>query len=239
MAQLTAEQLRKVGNFDTDTITALTADLNAGADVDAIVAPGALSLTRVRSTLSVDGTDAFTLAAPTVVNQRKVITCVGAANTPIGTLTVSSPDDTTGFVCSSTFVFDTVGQSITLEATSALKWRVIAVNRAGGAADNVVIGTTVLTGYNLWKTYLCSATGTVHSTGTKALPNGHVAGETILLSCSTAGLGAAGDIDFTGATILGAAVTNLAGISATTDTAILQWSNAKWQVMYSTGLTFS
>lgn len=240
MAQLTAEQLRKVGNFDADTIANLTADLNAGADVDAVSASGALSLTRVRTELTVSGTKAYTLAAPTYANQRKVITCVSAASIPAGTLTVSSPDTTTGFVCPSTFFFDVVGQEIELVATSGLLWRCVRVKRAGGAADNVVVGTTPITN-KLWARYNLSVTGSVSST----LPNGATVGERILICCSTVALGGAGTLD--GTYVGGAAVayTHLgsfgvvASTTVTGDMALLEWDGSAWNVMYQTGLTLS
>lgn len=238
MAQLTAEQIRKVGNFDADTITNLTADLNAGADVDALTADGAISLTRVNTTLAVTGTDAYTLAAPTVVGQRKKITCVLAASIPAATITISSPDDTTGFVCPATFFMDTVGQEIELEATSALKWRCVGIKRVGGAADNVVVGTTAITN-KMWRRYCLSVTGTVGST----LPSGSCRGERVRLITTTAGLAAAGTI--TGAFFGGAGVAyttltpfdTAASTTALGDSCELEWDGAKWYVLDQTGLT--
>lgn len=243
MAQLTAEQLRKVGNFDTDTITNLTADLNAGADVDALAAPGALSLTRVRTTLAIDGTDAFTLAAPTYVNQRKVITCITAASIPVGTLTISSPDDTTGFVCPATFVFNTVGQEITLEATSALKWRCVGKKRAG--ILSVTAGTTVLTGYSLMGTYALAVDGTDAGTGTGGLPDGAVVGETTSIVCSLADNIPVGSLTGTYLGMFGTAYTIIGAIgvvasaTAVGDCALLQWTGSAWRVTYQNGCTLS
>ncbi len=238
MANLTADQLRKVGNFDTATIEALTADLNAGADVDALSADGAISLTRVRTELSVTGTDAYTLAAPTVVNQSKVITCVLAASIPAATITITSPDDTTAFVCPATFFMDTVGQEIRLQATAALKWRVVGITRSGGAANNVVMGTTAITN-KLWRRYSFSVTGTVGST----LPSGSFRGERIQVIVSTAGLAAAGTL--TGAFTGGAAVAyttmvpfdTAASTTVVGDSALLEWDGAAWMVLHQTGMT--
>ena len=140
MGSLTETQLRQIGNFDADTYTALKADLDAGEAIDALSADAALSLTRIISELSVTGTDAYTLAAPTFTNQRKIVRCVLAASTPAATLTVTSPDDTTGFVCPATFFMDVVGQEVEFIATAALKWRVVRIVRAG--SGDVTVGTT-------------------------------------------------------------------------------------------------
>lgn len=243
MANLTAEMIAKLAGFRQDLIDALTADLNAGASVDAVSASGACSLSRIVTELTVSGTKAYTLAAPTYVGQKKIVRCVSAASTPIGTLTVSSPDDTTGFVCASTFVFDTAGQEIELEATSALKWRCVRKKRAGKLA--VTVGTTVLTGYSLAQDYLLSVTGTVSSTTTKALPNGSAVGERCLVSCGTAASTPIGNINATVTGMDGAAYTDIGaiGVAASTtvtgDYALLEWSGSAWQVLSQSGCTLS
>jgi hypothetical protein len=208
--------------------------------VDAVSASGACSLTKYVTELTVSGTKAYTLAAPTVAGQRKRIVCVSASNTPAGTLTITSPDDTAGFVCPATFFYDTAGQAIELIATSGLKWRCTRVNRAGGTADNVVVGTTAITN-KLWRTYALSITGSVAST----LPNGAAVGEQINVICSTVALGGAGQLD--GAFVGGAAVayTHLGafGVVASTtavgDTALLEWDGTAWKVLYQNGTTLS
>lgn len=230
---LSETHLSEVGNFNTEVVGQLRPALHGG--IDAVSAAGALDLTKYTTELTVSGTKAYTLAAPTVAGQRKRIICVSAASTPLGTVTISSPDDTAGFVCSTTFTFTAVGQGIELIATTALKWRAVRVMRAGVQA--VVVGTDVLTGLNLAHNYALSVTGTVSSTGTKSLPNGSAVGEQILLSNPTAALSPIGNINFTGLTLLGAAATDLQAIGATTDTAILTWTGAAWQVTYSTGIT--
>lgn len=239
MGQLTNEMIRKLGNFRQEIIDALTADLNAGESVDAISASGACSLDRLITELTVSGTKAYTLAAPTRTGQRKIVRCVSAASTPIGTLTVSSPDDVTGFVCASTFVFDTAGQELEFEATAALKWRCVRKKRAGGTADNVVVGTTVLTGYSMWELYALSVTGTVVSSTTKGIPNGSAVGERIVIGNSTAASTPVGSITITARSIIGGAVADLQAIGATTDTAVCEWDGQKWQILYSTGITLA
>lgn len=240
---LSVTHLGEVGNFDTTTINQLRPALSGG--VDAVSAAGALDLTMYITELTVSGTKAYTLAAPTVSGQRKRIVCVSAASTPLGTVTIASPDTTTGFACSSTFTFDTVGQAIELQATSGLLWRATRVQRAGGAVDAVVVGTTVLTGLNLWLRYCCSVTGTVSSTGTKALPNGSSIGERCIITNSTAASTPVGSIDgvFTG--MINEAYTHLGaiGVVASTtvvgDCALLEWTGTSWSVYYQNGCTLS
>ena len=205
-----------------------------GGIIEAVSASGAC-VTHGITELTVSGTKAYTLAAPEFAGQRKVVRCVSAASTPLGTLTVSSPDDTAGFVCSSTFTFTAVGQEVEFEATSALKWRAVRVKRAGQQA--VVVGTTVLTGLNLAQNYQLSVTGTVSSTTTKGLPNGSAPGEICVISNPTAASTPVGNITGTYLNTLGAAATDLQAIGATTDTAVLQWNGSAWQILYSTGIT--
>jgi hypothetical protein len=240
---LSETQIQKVGNFDADTINNLRDALGAG--VDSVSAAGALSLTSYITELTVSGTKAYTLAAPTQIGQKKRIVCVSAASTPLGTVTIASPDTTAGFVCSSTFTFTDVGQAIELTATSGLLWRATRVQRAGGAADAVVVGTTVLTGLNLWLRYCLSVTGTVSSTGTKALPNGSCVGERCIVTNSTAASIPVGSIDGTFVGMINEAYTHLGAIGVVAsstvvgDCAVLEWTGSAWSVIYQNGCTLS
>jgi hypothetical protein len=243
MAGLSETQLTRLAGFNQDALDGLRAQLGEG--VDAVSAAGALDLTKYITELTVSGTKAYTLAAPTVAGQRKRIVCVSAASSPLGTVTISSPDDTTGFVCASAFTFDTVGQAIELVATSALKWRAVRVQRAGGVADAVVVGTTVLTGLNLWLRYCLSITGTVNSTTTKGLPNGSSVGERCIITCSTAALTPIGSIDGTFKGMINETYTHIGaiGVVASTtvvgDVVVLEWDGSSWCVMYQNGCTLS
>lgn len=196
-----------------------------------------------RSRLVVSGTMAFTLPNGTTEGQRKLVICESAASTPLATLTVTTPDATTGFVASSTVVFDTPGQSIeyvwTTPPGGTGAWRVLNVHRAGSKA--VVVGTTVLTGCVLHAIYALSVTGTVSSTTTKAIPNGQVAGEQIHIVTPTAATIPSGTINITGTTIAtGAAATALSAISATTVQAQFQWDPTNsWQNLSVTTATYS
>lgn len=234
---LTETQLFTVGNFDQGTIDGLREALGGG--VESLTAAGALSVASYESALTVSGTMAFTLAAPTVIGQRKRIRCVSAASTPLATLTISSPDTTTGFVCSSTFLFDSAGQRVELVATSGLLWRAVEIVRAGGVANDVVVGTTVLTGVNLKGIYFCSVTGTVASTTTKGIPNGSAIGEIVTVNVSTAASTPVGTISITGRTQAGAAATTLGTMGATTNFATLRWNGTAWDIIGNNTLVLS
>lgn len=227
--------LVRVGNFDANTINQLAAD--TGSLVEAISAAGALSLNIYSSELTISGTLAFTLAAPTFAGQKKKISCVAATATPLGTVTIASPDTVTGFACSSTFTFTASGQYIELVATSALLWRCTKIQRAGAQA--VVVGTTVLTGLNLASTYTLSVTGTVSSTTTKGIPNGSAVGEIMQVGCGTAATIPSGTISITALTTLGAASTTLGTFNATTCYAALMWNGAAWILLGNTTVVLS
>jgi len=241
MGQLTADMIAKLADFRQDRIDALTADLNAGENVDAVSAAGALSLTREVTELSVDGTKAYTIAAPTRTGQRKTVRCVAATNTPLGTLTVSSPDDTTGFVCAASFLFNNVGQEIKLEATAALKWRCVQKKRVG--AKTLVIGTTDTTGIcNMEMLILTSTTGTVASLTTKGIPNGSAIGERIQITEITAAGTPHGDIAGTFQDHAGAAKTALDDFTVAKEGGTFVWTGAAWQLegqLTSTTLAFT
>lgn len=234
---LTEGQISRVGNFDQSTIDNLRVALNGG--IEAISAAGALSLASYETQLTVSGTVAYTLAAPTVAGQKKRIVCVSAASSPAGTLTISSPDDTTGFVCPSAFTFNTVGQAVELVATAALKWRASRVQRAGAQA--VVIGTTTLTNLNLAAVYVLSVTGTVSSSGVRALPNGAAYGETIGITVGTAASIPNGSLSFVGTSGVGVAATAMTALDNTADAAVLMWtgSTSGWQAISTTGITYT
>lgn len=244
MGSLTNDQLRKLGNFDASSIDNLTADLQAGEAIDALSSDAALSLTRIITELAVTGTDAYTLAAPTFANQRKIVRCVLAASTPVATLTVSSPDDTTGFVCAATFVFDAVGQEIEFQATSALKWRCIRKKRAGVLAT-ITAGATVLTGRSMSKVYSIAVDGTDAGTGTGGLPNGSAVGERCNIACELAANTPVGSLTGAYSGVFGTAYTVLGAIGAVGSTttmgdfAELEWNGSAWQVVNMSGCTLS
>lgn len=226
--------LLRVANFDTPTATQLAVD--TGSLVESISAAGALTLGVYATELTISGTVAYTLAAPTFAGQRKKITCISAASTPLGTVTISSPETLAGFVCASAFVFTTAGQSIELMATSGLKWRATRVHRQGERLATV--GTTVLTGFNM-EHFNLSVTGTVSSTTTKGIPDGSAPGEILMVGCSTAASTPSGTISLTALTTLGAAGTTLGTFNATSCYASLMWNGTGWQMTGSATVALS
>lgn len=203
-----------------------------------------ISLDVYETRLTVSGTMAFTLPNGTVTGQKKRIVCDSAASTPAATLTITTPETASGFACSAVFFFDTAGQAIELYWTGT-KWRCTRVQRAGGVADNVVIGTTVLTGKNLWQRYNCSVTGTVSSTGANALPNGSAVGEQCWITNTTAASTPVGSIDGVFTSGLAAPFTHcgaigvVASATAVGDSCLLTWNGVSWDVAYQSGITFS
>lgn len=193
---------------------------------------------------AITGTDVATLAAPTYAGQRKTIRIVLAASIPTLTLTVSSPDDTAGFVCPATFVFNTVGQEITFEATPALKWRCVAKKRAGVIAT-ITAGTTVLTGYSMNEVYSLAVDGTDAGTGTGGLPDGAVAGEECSIVCELAANTPVGSLSGTFKGVFGTAYTAFGAIGVVGSTTVIgdygrfKWDGAAWQVTNFAGCTFS
>lgn len=238
MGSLTTTQIQQLCDFRADIVAAFQADLSNAQNIDAVTT-GALDLTKPTSELTIVGTKAFTIAAPTFPGQRKTVRCVSATSTPLGTLTVTSPDTTTGYVCPASFLFDTAGQEVVLEATAGLLWRATAVKRAGGSANNVVVGTTLQSAMALWKFVGLSVTGTVASTGTKAFTPGAAVGERCIMSTTTAATTPSGSIDFAGRSNAGAAFTHFGGINATTIIVELEWDGQAWQIMAGTAGTLS
>lgn len=218
----------------------LFALVNGRQGTEAISASGALDPFVGETYLSVSGTKAYTLAAPQVVGQRKKVTCVSAGSSPAGTLTVSSPDDTVGFVCPATFFFDNIGQTLEFEATSALKWRCVRKVRTGH--KTLTVGSTTTTGIADMSHINLSATGTVQSTGSKGIPVGAAVGELLEIGCSTASTTPHGDIYVTAIRdAKGTAGNTLDDFTATTDHLLLQWTGSEWQVLnnHSTNVTIT
>ncbi len=200
-----------------------------------------IALDAYETQLQVTGTMAFTLPNGTFTGQLKLVTCTVAASIPAGTLTVTTPDDTAGFVCPATFIFNAVGQARLFQWQANSKWRCIGGVRKGGTANNIVVGTTVTTGLNNFDIYYCSVTGTVASTiaASRGIPNGAFIGELCTVKVSTAASIPSGTIEFAGLTNAGAAATTLGTMAATTNYARLVWSGAAWDVVGNTTLVAS
>lgn len=219
-------------------ITKMTQDWDQALDrLDGVetVTSGNLSVALYLSQLSITGTQAFTLPNGTYTGQRKKIMVTVAASTPLGTLTITTPDATAGYVMQASILFDTVAQGMELLWTGSA-WRCVAIQRAGGVVNNVVVGTTLLNTNPMWSTLYCSVTGTVNSTagGTKGIPNGFCVGDVLLIACSTAASIPSGTLGFAvaanGLTLAGAASTSgIATFGATTNTIAIRWNGVAWQ----------
>jgi hypothetical protein len=227
---VTTAQAGVLAGFDSTTRDAMLTDLGV-ADT---ATSGTISLTTRITNLSVTGTVAFTLPNGTIAGQRKRVLCTVAASTPAGTLTVTTPEDTAGIVCPSTFVFHAVGQAIDF-IWSGTKWRVEKTTRAG--VKIATVGTTALTGFSLCHNLSLSVTGTVSSTGANAIPNGTYPGDLLIVSQSTAASTPIGNINFAGLTLANVAATDLQAWGATTDTVTLTWNGLAWLVIANSGVT--
>lgn len=234
---ITDDQLAVLADFDKDLFEALKATLGAGAaGLETLTgAAGSIiaDISKEFSLLAFTSTKAFTLPDGDRAGLVHEFICTSAGSSPVGTLTVTTPSGSQP----STHVFDTAGQSIKF-LWDGSGWRVIGKRRAGGAADNVVVGTTVLTGYDLWKVYNLSIDGTKSSTSTKAIPDGLVEGEVIWVRCTTAQNTPNGSIDGTFKNLAGTAGTHLA-VNATTDYEALRWDGTAWQEWITNSATIS
>lgn len=177
------------------------------------------------SLVSVTGTVAFTLADGTIEGQIKEVECTVAASTPLGTLTIATPFTSQSAV----HVFTAVGQKLLL-VWRAAGWKMLSKTRAGSQA--VVVGTTVLTGFDLCNNYALSVTGTVSSTTTKGIPAGTVPGERIHINTPTVASSATGNIAITATNAeTNAACTSYANIGnggTTASKLALTWDGAAW-----------
>ncbi len=117
------------GAVSPENLAQLTTLLNAGAydsGVQALAAPGAIDLTKRTTTLAVDGTDAYTMGAPTFAGQYKTVTIISGANTPIAQITVTGMRVAAANVWEmATFVAATGPRSITFYSADGLVWDVI------------------------------------------------------------------------------------------------------------------
>lgn len=200
------------------------------AAYQALSASGAVTPTADVVLLTVSGTKAYTLADG-AIGKRITILCVSAASSPLGTLTIATTYNSE----STTHVFTTQNQRLTLLMT-ATGWKVIEKNRVGSLT--VVVGTDVLTGYDMVATYNLSITGTVNSTTTKGIPDAQLDGEFIAIRCTTAASTPAGSISGTFLTLGGAAAT-AAAVNATTDYELLRWNGSAWQELITNSVTLS
>lgn len=191
----------------------------------AISASGAISPSAGRVDVSIDATKAYTLADGNVGHEIDLLVVAGT-NTPRGTLTIATPF--TGE--SATHVLHAVGQRLRLRMTAA-GWKVTDKKRVGDLT--VVVGTTVLTGYDMAARYNLSVTGAVASTGAQGIPAGQVPGELIDVQ-ATVNTGGTdeGEIAITAVDLDNAAFTKIDAINGTTaHHAQFRWEGVAWQTV--------
>ena len=91
--------------------------------VESISATGACSVAVRTTLLTVDGTVAYTLAAPTFKGQYKTIQIISGANTPIANITVTGMRNSTQDVWTmATFVAASAPRALTLYSQDGLVW---------------------------------------------------------------------------------------------------------------------
>lgn len=234
LQQLTQDQANHIVPGERSLQDSLMGVLGAGGETEAVSASGAVSTSVPVTHLTVSGTKAYTLADGSFAGQEKRIVCVSATSSPLGTLTIATPETASGMVVSATHIFTAAGQELHL-MWSGSKWRVVRSVRAG--TQVLVIGTTATAGMTLAKLYDCQVTNTVSSTGANALPDGQYPGDRCYIGCSVFGGTPVGSIDFTGLTLASAAVTHLQAIGAATDTVTLEWTGSAWLVVANVGIT--
>lgn len=204
------------------------------ADSETIDEAGALNPDVPTSLLDLPtGETALTLAAGSHLGQRKYIEVAAITGTPDATLTLADAYGTEPTV----HHFNAAGQRLELEWRST-GWKVIGKKRAGEMT--VVVGTTVLTGYDMVARYNLSVTGTVTSDSTKGIPDGLVEGEEIDVQVTTAATCPVGVVNITAEDADGTAKKDMAGIDGTTShNAHFRWSSAKWRNTSLTGITLT
>jgi hypothetical protein len=98
--------------------------------LEVVAAPGAISTSVYETHLSaIDGTDAFTMGDGLYLGQRKRVTCTGASNTPLGTVTLNGAQAAYGTE-RTTWTFTTAGQWVEWEWT-ATGWKIIGLGQLG------------------------------------------------------------------------------------------------------------
>lgn len=205
---------------------------SAGEKYTAYAAGGAISPTDSYAAITAEGT-ALTLADGAKAGHQITIYCVSA--TGDSTLTIATPEAGT----KAKVHYHAAAQLLTLVWTGAA-WRFVRKNKTG--ALTTVIGTTLASEYGLTAKFNCSVTGTVSSTGTKALPDGDFDGEKIEVRCTVAASTPVGNIDGNFSTLVTAAnTTHLTAVDATTDYVVGMWSSAaaSYLRISDTGITFN
>jgi hypothetical protein len=211
---LTSTNAGIISGFNVAARDALLAELGESE----VVTSGALNLSKPVHDLSVTGTQAYTLAAGTTAGQRKRITCTVAASTPVGTLTITSPEDTAGLVCATTWIFNTVGQSIDLFWTGT-KWRCTRVQAAGRDTPAAASTLNVL---------IAVHNPTITGTQDWILPSGSCVGQRQTIMVASAGSIPVGTISGLFYDEDGSADGVDINMDAAADIACVEWDGARW-----------
>jgi hypothetical protein len=222
---LTSTNAGIISGFNVAARDALLAELGESE----VVTSGALNLSKPIHDLSVTGTVAYTLAAGTTAGQRKRITCTVAADTPAGTLTITSPEDTAGLVCATTWLFNTVGQSIELVWTGT-KWRCTRVQAAGRDTPTAATTLNVLVALH---------NPTITGTQDWIIPSGSCVGQRQMVVVASAGSLPAGTISGLFYDEDGSADGTDVVMDAAADTAVLEWNGVRWMPVYLVSATIS
>lgn len=111
------------------SVLLIPSDGTPGGGLESVAAPGAIAPSVYETHLSVDGTDAFTMGDGLYVGQRKRVTCITAANTPLGTLTLNGAQAAYGSEPTA-HVFTAAGQAIEWEWT-VTGWKIVDYVPAG------------------------------------------------------------------------------------------------------------
>lgn len=103
---------------------------NQGSET--VTASGALHVRKRKSKLDVSATKAYTLAAPWFIGQRKIISTIAAASTPVATVAVASCNGAGGAAATRTFSgFGTISASapktLELESDDGATWTPISM----------------------------------------------------------------------------------------------------------------
>lgn len=108
------------------SVALIPADGVPGGGIEAVSSAGAISPSTYETHLTVSGPVAYTMGDGQFYGQRKRITCVSAASTPLGTVTISDVYASER----SAWVFTTAGQWAEWEWTST-GWKIVDVGQYG------------------------------------------------------------------------------------------------------------
>ena len=186
-----------------------------GDGLESVSAAGALRPDLFETLLSVTGTVAYTLPDGSRYGQRKRITCILAASTPVGTVTLSGAQAAYGTEAT-TWVFTAAGQSVTFEWTST-GWKLIAMQPAG--SESLLTGATAK---QLAMVHLVN----LDAANTYVQPNGTFPGQRSTW-IATAGANAS-TITGTFWDEDGSADGTTITVNAAADMAVLCWDGSRW-----------